>query len=104
MPLTIVVEKNKWKPVFICDYCGREISDAFDGNYEWNRPEDAQQVTDIKFLHKACSRLYGSKYGTLECSMGIHNLMVYLLNNLSLTPDRLEEAHRNTEALSQFRI
>jgi len=34
--------------------------------------------------------------------MGIHNLMVYLLNNLDLGPKRLKEAYKNTQKLTEL--
>jgi hypothetical protein len=102
VPLTIILEEAKAKPVFICDYCNQEITDAFDGNYEWNEPEGVNRITDIKFIHKECGMLYDQKYGRNDCNMGIHNLMVYLLNNLNLRPEQLKEAYRNTADLSQL--
>ena len=102
MSFTIVLDKGRANPVFICDYCGKEITDASDGNYGWNEPEGVQHITDVKFLHKVCSIPYNNKFGTLLFNMGIDNLMVYLLNNLNLTPKRLKEAYRNAETLSRL--
>src|SRR5712691_9680929 len=39
------------RPVLVCDHCDTEITDAFDGDYKWNKPR-ATRITDIKSLHK----------------------------------------------------
>ena len=102
MPLTIIIEEEGTKPAFICDECGKEITDAFDANYEWNEPDDETRITDIKFLHKDCSRAYEIKHGRSDCNMGIHNLMVYLLNNTHLHKEELEAAYANSASLNQM--
>ncbi|MDX2030323.1 MAG: hypothetical protein SF339_06625 [Blastocatellia bacterium] len=102
MPLAIIVEERQSRPTFICDYCHKEIVNAFEGNYEWNASNDMKEVTDIKFLHKKCVRQYEKEFGRNGHHMGLHNLMVYLLNNLNLTPERLREAYENTADLSRI--
>ena len=99
MPLTLALNEGRTKPIFVCDFCDKEIEDAFDGNYEWNDPAGNSPITDIKYLHKQCSRPYEGKFGRLEYNMGLHNLMVYLLNNLNLREDRLKQAYQNTADL-----
>jgi hypothetical protein len=101
MPFTIVRDEGGDRPSFVCNFFGKEIEDAFEGSYEWNVPEGQNKTTDVKFLHNECSRPYEAKYGPTDFNMGIHNLMVYLLNNLRLTPERLKQAYDDTARLSQ---
>jgi len=35
MPLCIRIEQTIHKPVILCDHCSQEISDAREGNYQW---------------------------------------------------------------------
>ena len=68
MPLTIVFDKKEGvsKPVFICDYCNKEIVDAYDGSCVWNEAEGENRITDFKFLHHpACDLRYQAKFGSL---------------------------------------
>jgi hypothetical protein len=102
MPLELI-DTGGVKPVFVCDYCDNEITDAFDGNFQWNYPpQDVKRITDIKFLHKKCTKLYSEKFGIIDCSLGMENLMVYLLNNLGLTTERLEKAYESALITSQL--
>jgi hypothetical protein len=35
MPLCILQDRGVDRPAVICDLCGAEITDALDGNYQW---------------------------------------------------------------------
>lgn len=40
MPLKIEMSPESVRPIVICDQCGEAITDARDGNYEWQAPLD----------------------------------------------------------------
>jgi len=105
MPLTIVFDKKEGvsKPVFICDYCNKEIVDAYDGSCVWNEAEGENRITDLNFFIIRHA-IYDIKLSLVLSlfSMGIRNLMVYLLNNLKLTKEKIEEARRNSAELSRL--
>jgi hypothetical protein len=104
MPFALIVDEKTrlTKPVFICDHCCKEIKDAFDGNYEWDDPQQGNLIVNVVFLHKGCVRPYDKTHHQPRFNMGIHNLMVYLLNNLDLGPKRLKEAYKNTQKLTEL--
>lgn len=35
MPMKTVEDERYAKPVFICDHCGKVITEAKSGNYQW---------------------------------------------------------------------
>ena len=58
MPLKVVFDKGEWCPVVVCDHCGERITDARQGNYQWQH--DGETVV---FTHKKCCRDYESAHG-----------------------------------------
>jgi len=56
--LKIVYEKDDdtwlFKPVIFCDHCGKQITDAKDGNYEWLVDDSGPIDGKIFFTHKDC--------------------------------------------------
>lgn len=102
MPLTMILDKGASRPALVCDFCNEEITDAFGGYWEWNEPAGETRITNFKFIHGRCNEAHERLNGKSEYFMGIHNFMVYLLNNLNLTGERLDEAYKNTQDLSQL--
>jgi hypothetical protein len=84
MPLLIKTDPvtTRAKPVVFCDHCGREITEASDGNYQWRMPRTGGEgPAQIYFTHKGCCHAFegdDSDWGAmdLEC------LLVFLANNL----------------------
>jgi hypothetical protein len=97
MPLRMKWEGGLYRPVIVCDHCGLEISDAEDGNYEW-QVEQSGAIVDgtIYFTHKRCCHPFEQANGgrpawfaiTLEC------LPVFLANNLQVDWHRAEKTAR----------
>ena len=48
MSLMIVVKDDLSCPIVICDYCGREITKASDGNYEWDMRDSTTKPTPLR--------------------------------------------------------
>ena len=58
MAMRIVHEKGLCKPVVFCDHCGEAITDAKDGNYQWQESPEGESGP-LHFTHKGCWRLRG---------------------------------------------
>lgn len=54
MPMLIKVRNYLYCPVIVCDYCGAEITDAKNGNYEWRGDENMETDGEVFFTHKEC--------------------------------------------------
>jgi hypothetical protein len=87
MPLRIRVKEDALHcPVVVCDLCGKEITDARDGNYQWKmvaaeRPGGAV----IVFTHKRCCHAFEEKNrAAMWGAMEMECLPIYLGNNLRL--------------------
>jgi hypothetical protein len=72
--------------VVVCDLCGKEITDARDGNCQWpmeaaERPGGAA----VFFTHKGCCHAFEEKNrGPLWGAIELECLPIYLGNNLGL--------------------
>ena len=56
MPLVIQFNGPYAAPTIVCDYCGKEITAAADGNYQWSHAAGTAegQQAPMFFTHKAC--------------------------------------------------
>ena len=55
MPLRILRDRGGDRPAVICDLCGAEITDAQDGNYQWQGDgQGGWGDGEIHFTHKPC--------------------------------------------------
>jgi hypothetical protein len=91
MPLQIKRESGLDRPVVICDHCGLEITEAKDGNYEWEVGEEGEILNGtIYFTHKRCCHAF--EQTNRGCArwyaIGLECLPVYLANNLQMDWDR----------------
>ncbi len=101
MPLQIKYEHDLDKPVVVCDHCGREITDARHGNYEWEVDRNGLTIGGpIRFTHKACclpfERANGGAGGWFSGELA--HLPVFLLDNLAVD---LEKASAGAAYVSQ---
>ena len=86
MGLEIVVKKteeggDRAAPVIKCDYCGKVIDDANDGNYHWTFGDPR-----ITFSHKRCFRGFEQTHvgDELLLTSGLEPLPIFLAINLDL--------------------
>jgi hypothetical protein len=86
------------KPAIFCDHCGREITKAHDGNYQWQMGDTAGEgPAQVYFTHKCCCAAFEGDdpdWGAmdLEC------LPVFLANNLHVNWEKANhhgERHRH---------
>jgi len=96
MPIEVRERRGKCYPVVVCDHCGEVISDAQDGNYEWQ-----QGGGPVFFTHKRCCLAFEDARGGRSvwgaCPLSV--LPVYLAGNLKLD---LREARRTAALLASF--
>jgi hypothetical protein len=96
MPLKIIETNGLSRPAFFCDYCGKEITDAKDGNYEWKGKDAATPAgAVIYFTHKKCCAPFEEANDGDWGAMELDCLPVYAVNNLKIDspakrPARLE--------------
>ena len=80
MPLAIRYEQG-FVPIVLCDQCGKEITSAADGNYQWLWEDLPSR---IYFTHKACCYAFEKRHGGRWCAGELRVLPVYLVNNLGI--------------------
>ena len=114
--LRVVGKRGLCCPVITCDWCGRPIEDARQGNYEWvfgpegdstaytARMASGETLTaEVFFTHKRCCHAFemannrGS--GVLWGAFGLECLPVYLGANLAL---RWREARATARLLAHL--
>ena len=56
MPIVIEFTGRYAAPKILCDHCGKMITTAEDGNYQWSNAAGTEegQTTALFFTHKAC--------------------------------------------------
>jgi hypothetical protein len=93
MPLMIKAEGNLSKPVILCDYCGQEITEARQGNYQWRMSESGKGVEGkIYFTHKSCCHAFETANpDPLWGAMELDCLPVYLSDNLKVNWNKAKE-------------
>lgn len=84
MPLQIICTPKCSRPAIICDHCGKEITRAADGNYQW-LPDETKPVTP-RFTHKACFQAFDDAHAHLGYwhTMELECFPVYLANVLKV--------------------
>ncbi len=105
MPEKIVIKKDMACPVIICDHCGKEITDAKDGNCIWQEVSTPKgRAIDGRhyYTHKKCNRMFMQQNGDPArwCSNDLDTHLIYLLNNLKWNP---KDASRKALFLDQVR-
>lgn len=98
MGLEIVTKDGRHCPTFICDHCLLEITNARQGNYEWDEEGGA-----ALFLHKNCCYSSDRSRGRLDFNMGLDVFVAYLLNNSGLnTPRQIRQAQEVAAMFSRL--
>jgi len=90
MPLKIEMSPESVRPVVICDQCGEAITDARDGNYEWQAPLDpALSRKYVFFTHKSCALAFELARGGSGAwyAMELTELLPHLARALHLNWD-----------------
>jgi hypothetical protein len=94
MPLQISHDDPKGQdlacPAILCDHCGKEITDARDGNYEFRCDEHAVGPT-LYFTHKACCAAFDDAQPHVMGAMELDVMFVYLANRLKLDWDKAKK-------------
>ena len=93
-------------PAVVCDWCGKRIEKASEGNCEWFEDEQGQPVSGkavdnrgrripgpLFFVHKHCSRPCESASGDLSLSEDLDTFLFNLEHNCSF--DRKSAAERS---------
>ncbi len=90
MALRIRLTDQGAAPVIICDFCGEQIENSSDGNYEWNGEEYRNgMLHEVFFVHKEnCSRLHERRHGKVLDSMELDVLLPFMAANLGVEWDR----------------
>jgi hypothetical protein len=101
MPLLIRLERDLFVPVIRCDYCGAEIREAGQGNYQWRTLPAREGIErEIRFTHNACCGPFRRQHrGELWGAINLNCLLVYLGNNLNVN---WTEAKKTTAFLDSF--
>ncbi|MES2460196.1 MAG: hypothetical protein V4671_06415 [Armatimonadota bacterium] len=56
MPLSVVHDTDGlYIPIVNCDWCGRHIESAYDGNYLYVVEEDGEPCSPVYFAHHECT-------------------------------------------------
>jgi hypothetical protein len=87
MPLQIHYHEGQFCPVVVCDHCGEVISNAREGNYQWQASLSSEvPPAPIYFTHKHCCRAFEAARGgrALWMSIELQCLPIYLERNLKL--------------------
>ena len=88
------------RPKIRCDSCGGVIENYGDGVALLDTPSAAPGAFIEPIFHCLHCEEKAEKTSTPRCSMPIDRFMLYVLNNIQLTPKALEEAGRSMEKLA----
>jgi hypothetical protein len=104
MALTFQVDdKGQLDPKIRCDGCGGIIENYTDGVALVDTPSSkAGTIRDPVFLCTGCEKSEQRK-GDPRRSMPLDHFMLYLLNNIQLTPRALEDAGQKLRDTSAWR-
>ncbi|HEV3209102.1 MAG TPA: hypothetical protein VGY91_02470 [Chthoniobacterales bacterium] len=95
MAFIFQVDKNgHTRPKIRCDSCGGVIENYADGFATLDSPSATPGTVLEPIFHCAHCQDEAEKAGKLQRSMRIDKFMLYVLNNIQLTPNALEEAGR----------
>jgi len=101
------LDMSRFRPLIICDYCGKEIKKYSDGNYAWSWEDNkGKGMIDIKFLHSKCDENarseWGIKYPELWGEIG--DFLVYLKHNLKFFDKKEKEHIKKMKLIENFLI
>ena len=100
MPIVIrQFENGPSVPSIQCDHCAELIQEASDLIATWTLEQYKEPVFVPLLLHKACERLI--KKRTLPTMEG-PVFLAYLLNNIKLAGETLEDANQNAQLLQDI--
>jgi hypothetical protein len=90
MPLLIEHVNGEYRPIIVCDYCGKQISDAKHGSYVFgvSAPGERQAIT---FLHKSCDAALTEDGRRAPLWSPLAALPHYLMRNLNLSATDSEQ-------------
>lgn len=94
MSIKILHDEGIYRPAVMCDYCGHEITDAKNGNYEWLINDNGNPVDGtLFFTHKQCCYLFEETNGGRVnwCCDELACLPVYMMSNLKINWKRAKE-------------
>jgi hypothetical protein len=89
MPIVIEFTGRYAAPKILCDYCGKVITKAQDGNYQWSHAAgvDEGQTAPMYFTHKACCHDFEQAHGGSSGgwgAIGLEALPAFLATNLHI--------------------
>src|SRR5262245_61150818 len=86
MPLVIQFRGPYSAPTIICDHCGKAITRAQDGNYEWSHAAGTAegQTAPMYFTHKTCCHAFEQAHGGGWGAIGLEALPAFLATNLHI--------------------
>jgi hypothetical protein len=85
-------EKGRARPKIQCDECGKDIENPSGCVATWEN-QSAQPGTVVKPTFE-CQHCKSKDAGGVRNSAPLDSFMLYLLNDMNLTPGSLEEAGR----------
>jgi hypothetical protein len=82
MTLEIRLEAGKlYVPTAVCDYCGKVIKTAKEGNFEWKVNDRGELVDGMVYLtHKDCARAFDGQDRAHWYADELSHLPVYMVN------------------------
>jgi hypothetical protein len=99
MAATLIKEKGMSIPTFICDTCGRPITDAAQGFVIWRPSEDYASIAELRFIHKSrCDKAPG-QIDRLPCSMSLTFYLTCLLANVKFDRKAADKEARLAEEM-----
>jgi hypothetical protein len=93
-----VDDESQVSPKIRCDNCGGIIEDYADGVVHLDDPSPKPGTMIESIFHCAGCEKRLHETSASRSSMPIDNFMLYLLNNIQLTPRALEEAGQKLKA------
>ena len=97
MPLVIHHDGPYAIPQLVCDYCGKVITHAQDGNYQWSDADAEEGTTTLMyFTHKACCDPFEAAHEAQHpwSAIGLECLPYFLARNLHVTWPQAQAAAR----------
>lgn len=101
--MRIVVDRDqRLAPQIFCDHCGEQITDAKDGNYQWEYDEQLKPTDgQVYFTHKRCCLAFEHARGGRSgwAAMELCCLPVYMAANLRLDWKKAKELAAQMSAM-----
>jgi hypothetical protein len=98
-----VDDKGHLGPKIRCDHCGAIVENYAGGAALLDTPSPKPGTIIDPIFHCAGCEESAQKTGESRRSMPIDHFMLYLLNNIQLTPKALEEAGQKLRVTSAWR-